>query len=160
MKRFSSQLPTKQDRGTCTSRGHFFKFSTSTPALFRRECLTQDPRTSSLYTPLDLSDHHESNFERDLVKIIPQNQQAFFILIVAHLGVSTSGSSFKHPGRVGDSPLPGSGLYADDEVHVFDGLIYNLFYWHHLTTDIIHRYVTCKSTSCQIGPLHICICVH
>lgn len=31
-------------------------------------------------------------------------------------GVSTSGSSFKHPGRVGDSPLPGSGLYADDEI--------------------------------------------
>ncbi|CAH3024666.1 unnamed protein product [Porites evermanni] len=31
-------------------------------------------------------------------------------------GVSTSGKAFKHPGRVGDSPLPGSGLYADDEV--------------------------------------------
>jgi len=31
-------------------------------------------------------------------------------------GVSTSGCSFKHPGRVGDSPLPGSGLYADDEI--------------------------------------------
>ena len=31
-------------------------------------------------------------------------------------GVSTSGMAFKHPGRIGDSPLPGSGLYADDEV--------------------------------------------
>ncbi|XP_068685283.1 N(4)-(Beta-N-acetylglucosaminyl)-L-asparaginase-like [Montipora foliosa] len=31
-------------------------------------------------------------------------------------GVSSSGMPFKHPGRVGDSPLPGSGLYADDEV--------------------------------------------
>ncbi|XP_067053316.1 N(4)-(Beta-N-acetylglucosaminyl)-L-asparaginase-like isoform X2 [Acropora muricata] len=31
-------------------------------------------------------------------------------------GVSSSGMAFKHPGRVGDSPLPGSGLYADDEV--------------------------------------------
>lgn len=31
-------------------------------------------------------------------------------------GVSTSGFAFKHPGRVGDSPLPGSGLYADDEI--------------------------------------------
>lgn len=31
-------------------------------------------------------------------------------------GVSSSGISFKHPGRVGDSPLPGSGLYADNEI--------------------------------------------
>ena len=27
-------------------------------------------------------------------------------------GVSSSGIMYKHPGRVGDSPLPGSGLYA------------------------------------------------
>ena len=32
-------------------------------------------------------------------------------------GVSTSGPPFKHPGRVGDSPLPGCGLYADDKVN-------------------------------------------
>ena len=32
-------------------------------------------------------------------------------------GVSTSGPPFKPPGRVGDSPLPGCGLYADDKVH-------------------------------------------
>ena len=31
-------------------------------------------------------------------------------------GVSTSGPPFKPPGRVGDSPLPGCGLYADDQV--------------------------------------------
>lgn len=29
------------------------------------------------------------------------------------VGVSTSGAPFKYPGRVGDSPLPGCGLYAD-----------------------------------------------
>lgn len=28
---------------------------------------------------------------------------------------STSGLAFKHPGRVGDTPLPGNGFYADDE---------------------------------------------
>ena len=33
-------------------------------------------------------------------------------------GVSTSGPPFKAPGRVGDSPLPGCGLYADDKVHI------------------------------------------
>ena len=30
------------------------------------------------------------------------------------MGVSTSGPPFKLPGRVGDSPLPGCGYYADD----------------------------------------------
>ncbi|XP_041106838.1 N(4)-(Beta-N-acetylglucosaminyl)-L-asparaginase isoform X2 [Polyodon spathula] len=30
------------------------------------------------------------------------------------VGVSTSGAPFKSPGRVGDSPLPGCGLYADN----------------------------------------------
>lgn len=32
------------------------------------------------------------------------------------VGTSTSGWKFKHPGRVGDSPLVGSGLYCDGEV--------------------------------------------
>ena len=31
-------------------------------------------------------------------------------------GCSTSGLAFKQPGRVGDSPIIGSGLYADNEV--------------------------------------------
>nr|XP_034966163.1 N(4)-(Beta-N-acetylglucosaminyl)-L-asparaginase-like isoform X2 [Zootoca vivipara] len=31
------------------------------------------------------------------------------------VGVSTSGAPFKYPGRVGDSPMPGCGLYADKE---------------------------------------------
>jgi len=31
-------------------------------------------------------------------------------------GTSTNGASHKIPGRVGDSPIPGSGAYADDEV--------------------------------------------
>ncbi|XP_078086536.1 N(4)-(Beta-N-acetylglucosaminyl)-L-asparaginase isoform X2 [Mustelus asterias] len=32
------------------------------------------------------------------------------------VGASTSGAPFKDPGRVGDSPLPGCGLYADNRV--------------------------------------------
>ncbi|XP_062850918.1 N(4)-(Beta-N-acetylglucosaminyl)-L-asparaginase [Trichomycterus rosablanca] len=32
------------------------------------------------------------------------------------VGVSTSGKPFKAPGRVGDSPLPGCGIYADHTV--------------------------------------------
>uniref|UniRef100_A0A8C2KM18 Zgc:153169 n=1 Tax=Cyprinus carpio TaxID=7962 RepID=A0A8C2KM18_CYPCA len=37
------------------------------------------------------------------------------------VGVSTSGAPFKSPGRVGDSPLPGCGLYADHTVTTGDG---------------------------------------
>ncbi|EDO38371.1 predicted protein [Nematostella vectensis] len=37
------------------------------------------------------------------------------------IGVSSSGKPFKSPGRVGDSPLPGSGLFADNEVSSGDG---------------------------------------
>ena len=31
-------------------------------------------------------------------------------------GVSTSGPPFKAPGRVGDSPMPGCGLYCNGKV--------------------------------------------
>uniref|UniRef100_UPI00398F07FC N(4)-(Beta-N-acetylglucosaminyl)-L-asparaginase isoform X3 n=1 Tax=Pristiophorus japonicus TaxID=55135 RepID=UPI00398F07FC len=44
-------------------------------------------------------------------------------------GVSTSGAPFKDPGRVGDSPLPGCGLYADNRASIF----YNLILSHSIT---------------------------
>ena len=31
-------------------------------------------------------------------------------------GTSTNGAKFKIPGRVGDSPIPGAGAYADTNV--------------------------------------------
>lgn len=34
-----------------------------------------------------------------------------------NIGTSTSGKPFKSCGRVGDSPIPGAGLYADNEVN-------------------------------------------
>ena len=33
-------------------------------------------------------------------------------LLAGFVGVSSSGMAHKYPGRVGDSPLPGCGLYA------------------------------------------------
>ena len=33
-----------------------------------------------------------------------------------NVGTSTSGKPFKSFGRVGDSPIPGTGLYADNKV--------------------------------------------
>ena len=41
------------------------------------------------------------------------------LLLIVDLieGTSTSGKPFKSCGRVGDSPIPGAGLYADNEVN-------------------------------------------
>ena len=49
----------------------------------------------------------------------PDNHDTVIYIVLdagGHLGVgtSTSGLAWKYPGRVGDSPLVGSGLYADD----------------------------------------------
>ena len=48
-------------------------------------------------------------------------------------GVSTSGPPFKHSGRVGDSPLPGCGLYADNQVYIAVTVcIHNIWHWEHV----------------------------
>ena len=49
----------------------------------------------------------------------PDNHDTIGVVAVDGLGnlsasCSTSGSGFKHPGRVGDSPIIGSGLYVDN----------------------------------------------
>lgn len=51
----------------------------------------------------------------------PRNHDTIALLVLGqdgHLagGCSTSGWGGKYPGRVGDSPIPGAGLYVDDEV--------------------------------------------
>jgi N4-(beta-N-acetylglucosaminyl)-L-asparaginase len=50
----------------------------------------------------------------------PDNHDTIGVVAVDGLGnvsasCSTSGSGFKHPGRVGDSPIIGSGLYVDNQ---------------------------------------------
>ncbi|XP_041036557.1 N(4)-(Beta-N-acetylglucosaminyl)-L-asparaginase isoform X5 [Carcharodon carcharias] len=52
-------------------------------------------------------------------KSTSKNHDTLGLIVLDHLGnitvgVSTSGAPFKDPGRVGDSPLPGCGLYADN----------------------------------------------
>lgn len=47
---------------------------------------------------------------RDTVTMLGQDSAGSFIA-----ASSTSGWSFKKPGRVGDSPIVGAGIYADDE---------------------------------------------
>lgn len=54
--------------------------------------------------PADVEDHH------DTVGMIIWTPDTIVV------GCSTSGLKWKHPGRVGDSPIVGAGLYADEEV--------------------------------------------
>ncbi|KAF7249421.1 N(4)-(Beta-N-acetylglucosaminyl)-L-asparaginase [Varanus komodoensis] len=60
--------------------------------------------------PLDAAQPHPDYFQR------PPGLIALDIYGNITVGVSTSGAPFKYPGRVGDSPLPGCGLYADKQV--------------------------------------------
>lgn len=45
----------------------------------------------------------------DTVGMIAKDSTGFLVA-----GCATSGMEFKHPGRVGDSPIIGAGLYADE----------------------------------------------
>ena len=49
-------------------------------------------------------------------------------------GVSTSGPAFKIPGRVGDSPLPGCGFYANNRGGAAAGEYSNNFHCHNCNT--------------------------
>ncbi|XP_013410516.1 uncharacterized protein LOC106173810 isoform X1 [Lingula anatina] len=55
--------------------------------------------------------HYESLFDKhDTLGVIALDRHGQIAV-----GVSSSGAPFKAVGRVGDSPLPGAGLYADDK---------------------------------------------
>ena len=49
-----------------------------------------------------------------------------FINIDIFGGCATSGMAFKENGRVGDSPIIGSGLYVDNDVIVFISIIHSI----------------------------------
>ncbi|XP_072533108.1 N(4)-(Beta-N-acetylglucosaminyl)-L-asparaginase isoform X4 [Salminus brasiliensis] len=65
------------------------------------------------------------------------------------VGVSTSGAPFKAPGRVGDSPLPGCGLYADQTVGAAAG-------WCFLILHLMHFCITDNQVCGQAGNRHLC----
>ena len=60
------------------------------------------------------------------------------------IGVSTSGPPFKAPGRVGDSPLPGCGLYADNTVCTHYNINDDFYVIVILTKEVGHGYTTCN----------------
>ncbi|MCZ7579574.1 MAG: N(4)-(beta-N-acetylglucosaminyl)-L-asparaginase [Fimbriimonadaceae bacterium] len=55
--------------------------------------------------------HTRTEDHGDTVTFLGRDAQGSFVA-----ASSTSGRSFKVPGRVGDSPIVGAGIYADDEV--------------------------------------------
>lgn len=59
----------------------------------------------------DILEHQEAYDGHDTVCVIGRDARGSMAC-----GVSTSGLFLKHPGRVGDSPIIGSGFYADSRV--------------------------------------------
>ena len=64
----------------------------------------------SNYACQQYKQHRKSIMEHDTVCMIAKDS------VGLSCGVSTSGLPFKHPGRVGDSPVIGSGFYCDSLV--------------------------------------------
>uniref|UniRef100_A0A182W952 N(4)-(beta-N-acetylglucosaminyl)-L-asparaginase n=1 Tax=Anopheles minimus TaxID=112268 RepID=A0A182W952_9DIPT len=66
---------------------------------------------SSLENPTDRSDFGFGQYNHDTISMIVINEEGHVVA-----GTSTNGARHKIPGRVGDSPIPGAGAYADSEV--------------------------------------------
>ena len=62
------------------------------------------------YARQQYEQHRKNIMEHDTVCMIAKDSEGL------SCGVSTSGLPFKHPGRVGDSPVIGSGFYCDSIV--------------------------------------------
>ena len=69
-------------------------------------------------------------------------------------GLSSSGAPGKHPGRIGDGPLPGSGLYADNNTGAAcvtgDGDVMLRFCPSFLATEMMHQGVTPQKACEQV----------
>ncbi|XP_049294647.1 N(4)-(Beta-N-acetylglucosaminyl)-L-asparaginase [Anopheles funestus] len=61
--------------------------------------------------PSDRSDFSFGRYNHDTISMIVINEEGHVVA-----GTSTNGARHKIPGRVGDSPIPGAGAYADSEV--------------------------------------------
>ncbi|GAB5037909.1 n-(beta-n-acetylglucosaminyl)-l-asparaginase [Nannochloropsis oceanica] len=70
---------------------------------------TAAPTAAVSAAPID--DSSQDTPQHDTIGLLVMDAQGHLAA-----GTSTSGWRFKHPGRVGDSPLVGSGLYADNSV--------------------------------------------
>ncbi|XP_056641621.1 N(4)-(Beta-N-acetylglucosaminyl)-L-asparaginase-like [Diorhabda sublineata] len=80
-----------------------------------------DPKTSC--GPYSVTEEPISNeiFKFPLNKFGKKNHDTIGMIVISgnrHIvaGTSSNGAKFKIPGRVGDSPIPGAGAYADSEI--------------------------------------------
>lgn len=87
--------------------------------------LTDDAREAWLYWKATLSDK-DDRFPKEVAQLSPDVKNWFGITGTVNMGgldkagnlygcTSTSGLAFKIPGRVGDSPIIGAGLYVDND---------------------------------------------
>ncbi|HRF59082.1 MAG TPA: N(4)-(beta-N-acetylglucosaminyl)-L-asparaginase [Fimbriimonadaceae bacterium] len=94
----------------------------------RRFAIAEGFRPENLMTPAAIERYeawrHDRSLEREYVHAIEESHDTVTMLAVESTpegphcvaASSTSGLAFKLPGRVGDSPIVGAGIYADDEV--------------------------------------------
>lgn len=86
-----------------------------------RQNVVPDPTTScGPYKPINDSEAVSSTDRRSTL-IGPDNHDTIGMIIIDsdHYivgGTTTNGAQFRVPGRVGDSPIPGSGAYCDKDV--------------------------------------------
>ncbi|MCI4376279.1 hypothetical protein PGIGA_G00186850 [Pangasianodon gigas] len=98
---------------------HSFLVGEGAEAFAREQGFTIEPNNDML------SDHTATAYQFKPLSRTQKSKAVLYLLtgLIAldlagniTVGVSTSGKPFKAPGRVGDSPLPGCGLYADHRV--------------------------------------------
>lgn len=73
------------------------------------------------YKPHNNEHENNDNSERYVYKVDQFNHDTIGMIVIdsegkIYAGTSTNGARHKIPGRVGDSPIPGAGAYADNEV--------------------------------------------
>lgn len=96
---------------------HHFLVGTGAEAYARKigmeeaDLLTEKSRQAWEEKKREWKDQASVRLGHDTVGIVALDQSGDMAV-----ATSTSGIAFKHPGRVGDSPLVGSGFYADNEV--------------------------------------------
>lgn len=81
-----------------------------------------DPKTScGPYKSISNSRLWKHQDDKEKFDFGPKNHDTIGMIVInskghIYAGTSTNGATHKIPGRVGDSPIPGAGAYADNEV--------------------------------------------
>ena len=93
---------------------------------FEKENLLSDQAKEAWESWLEEGEYDPMITPREILRRIESQHDTIGMLAIDKDGMisggcSTSGLGFKHPGRVGDSPIIGSGLFVDNEVGAATG---------------------------------------